>query len=258
MTGPAGAFWQDAASQPSQTGVGVAARFIHWIWHVKGSVPLAPGQSAEAAFERLDPLFQEQGTTYERTGDTLTFRKKGQPAQDRMSVFDRGQLSIRPGEGTQVLHYRLTSRALLFCFLAPLLFLAFAGLSIALATIDKPTAAEIAEQKKKAKEEELRFAKLPQNPIDKFLGAPAPPMPKDEDEKDKKAKADETAEEGGLFASLFGSGGGEEDKEEESGDHSPTPAYVFAGIFAVLYLVGRFLEPWLVRRLFRRRLQGGA
>lgn len=31
---------------------------------------------------------------------------------------------------------------------------------------------------------------------------------------------------------------------------SRTPAYVFSGMFAVLYAVGRWLEPWLARRNF--------
>ncbi|HCS18922.1 MAG TPA: hypothetical protein DIW45_15430 [Erythrobacter sp.] len=46
----------------------------------------------------------------------------------------------------------------------------------------------------------------------------------------------------------------EEEGEEEEGRHSPTPAYVFAGLFFALYLVGRVLEPWLVRRTFRQTL----
>ena len=71
--------------------------------------------------------------------------------------------------------------------------------------------------------------------IDKLLGAPAPEKPKDEkkDGKDKKA-------------------GGDKEKDK----FSPTPAYVFAGIFAALWLLGRLLEPWLIRRLFTRQLAG--
>jgi hypothetical protein len=66
------------------------------------------------------------------------------------------------------------------------------------------------------------------NPIDKFLGAPEPEKP---DEKKKK-------------------------EEEEKKGPSPTPAYVFAGIFATLYVGGRILEDWLIKRLFRKRLAG--
>ncbi len=65
-------------------------RFIDWIWHVRGSLALAPGQSGDDAFDRLDPLFRQVGTSHERTDDTLVFRKKDQAAQDKMSVFECG------------------------------------------------------------------------------------------------------------------------------------------------------------------------
>jgi hypothetical protein len=35
---------------------------------------------------------------------------------------------------------------------------------------------------------------------------------------------------------------------------SRNPAFVFAGIFTVLYVVGRILEPWLIRSAFRKSL----
>lgn len=44
-------------------------------------------------------------------------------------------------------------------------------------------------------------------------------------------------------------------EEEKKPKHSPTTAYVFAGIFFVVFLVGRVLEDWLIRRAFRRRLE---
>ena len=204
--------------------------FIDWIWHIRGSVPLAPGQSTDEAFERLDPLFRERDTHHDRSHDTLTFSKSNQAPQDKMSIFDDGVLRIEPGAAGPVLRYDLTSRMLLFCFLAPLLFLAFAGLSLGLGAIDKPTAAEKAEAKKKAEEEEKENAERPQNPVDKFLGAPVPEKPK-KDDKDKK-------------------------EEDEDKGPSPTPAYVFAGIFAALYLGGRLLEQWLIKSVFRKRLSG--
>lgn len=68
------------------------------------------------------------------------------------------------------------------------------------------------------------------HPIDRFLGAPAPETKKDKDKKKK--------------------------EEEKDKNPSPTPGYVFAGIFAILYAVGRWLEPWLAQRLFRRALAG--
>ncbi|MCW1430678.1 hypothetical protein [Novosphingobium sp. JCM 18896] len=195
------------------------AGLVDWIWTVRGSVELAPGQTHEEAFDRLDPLFHTGGTSHQRTGDTLTFSKKAQAAQDKMSIFDGGVLRIEQGATGGVLRYRLTSRALLFCFLAPLLFLTFAGLTIAVGKLDKP-AAEAAEKKKPEKKEVVREL----NPVDKFLGAPAPEKPKKDDKKD-----------------------------EDEGP-SPVPAYVFAGLFAVLYVVGRILEDRLIRRLFRKRL----
>ncbi len=199
-------------------------RFINWIWHVRGSLALAPGQSSDDALDRLDPLFREAGTSRERTDATLTFQKKNQAAQDKMSVFDDGILCVEQGAAGPVLRYRLTSRALLFCFLAPLLFLGFAQLTIVAGKFQSsPTEAEKAEAKKK----EAKNTPLPMNAIDKFLGAPAPEKP-----------------------------GKKDTKEEDDKKPSPTPAYVFAGIFAALYVVGRILEDRLVKTLFRKRLLG--
>lgn len=189
-------------------------RFIYWIWHVKGSLALAPGQTSDDAFGRLDPLFRQTGTHHVRLKDRLTFQKKNQPAQDRMSIFDSGTLRIEKGPHGSVLHYRLVSRALLFCFLAPLLFLSFASATIVMGKLERPSI----EAKKKPEKKDVA---LPQNPIDKALGAPAPEKPK-KDDKDKKP--------------------------------SPTAAYVFAAIFAALYVTGRILEDRLVRRLFQTSL----
>lgn len=196
------------------------AHFLDWIWNVRGTLPLGPDQSSDEAFGRLDPLFREYGTTHDRTGDTLTFQKKDQAAQDKMSIFDRGILQIEKGVTGSVLRYRLTSRTLLFCFLAPLLFLAFAQLTIVVGKLEKP-------QAEAAKKKEKKDVVRPQNPIDKFLGAPAPEKP------DKKKKAGD-------------------DKKP-----SPTPAYVLAAMFAVLYCVGRVLEARLVKSLLKGRLIGG-
>lgn len=206
-------------------------RLIDWIWSIKGSLALAPGQSSDDAFDRLDPLFRQYGTSHERSGDTLTFRKKDQAAQDKMSIFDSGVLQIEKAMAGPVLRYRLTSRALLFCFLAPLLFLGFGQLTVLAGSFQKPpTEAE------KKKEEEKKKIVLPQNPIDKFLGAPAPEKPK----KDEKDKGKEKGK----------------DKDEDKDKPSPTPAYVFASFFAILYVVGRVLEDRMIRSLFRKRLLG--
>lgn len=216
-----GAFGQSV--QISSNGKRVNLRFIDWIWNVRGSVPLEPGQSSDEAFNKLDPLFREYGTTHERFSDTLTFSKKDQPAQDKMSVFDAGVLKIEHGMSGAVLHYRMSSRALLFCFCMPLLFLFFAQTTIAIGEYRKP-ALEAAEKTKKVEKKEPVVREL--HPIDKFLGAPVPEKPK----KDGASKREDTK-------------------------HSPTSAYVFAGLFAALYVIGRVLEAWLVKSLFRKTLK---
>jgi hypothetical protein len=210
----------------------MSPRFINWIWQVSGSLALAPGQSSDDAFDRLDPLFRQTGTRHNRTNDTLTFQKKDQAAQDKMSVFDGGVLRIEKSVNGPVLHYHLTSRALLFCFLAPLLFLALAQITIAVNSFYAPgtsAADTLAAEKAKAKEKaaEEKMAKMPMNPIDKALGAPAP----------KKPGADDKS-----------------DEDEDEKKPTPTPAYVFAGIFAALYIVGRILEDRLIKSLFKKSL----
>lgn len=196
-------------------------RHIDWIWHVRGQVALPAHQSGEEAFDRIAPLFRQTGTSYDRYQDTLTFRKKDAAAQDKMSVFDSGVLSVE----NSVLRYDLISKALLYCFLAPLLFLAFAQATITINDWKKPPthAAGAAAKHKPAAKEVIP----PMNPIDKALGAPAPDKPGAED--------------------------GDEDGPK-SKKPSPTPAYVFAGIFAALYAIGRVLEDRLIKSLFQKRL----
>jgi hypothetical protein len=210
----------------------VNARLIDWIWHVRGSVPLVPEESGDDAFDRLEPLFQKPGTSHERTDSTLAFRKRDAVAQDRMAVFDGGVLTIEPGPAGQVLRYEMRSRALLACFLVPLLFLAFAQIPVALNKYEKPTAAEAAAKKKKEEEAERKKGERQLNPIDKMLGAPEPEKPGKDKKEGDKAK-----------------------KEEDEGKHSPMTAYISAGLFAVLYIVGRILEDRLVKRLFKTTLQ---
>ncbi|WP_174297051.1 hypothetical protein [Sphingomonas bacterium] len=206
-------------------------RSIDWIWHVRGSLDLAPAQSSDDAFDRLDTLFGQTGTSHERAGDTLTFSKKDQAAQDKMSIFDSGVLRIERGLGGPVLRYHLISRALLFCFLAPFLFLGIAQLTISLGKLEKPSTEVAGKSGKSAagKKPVVRKTVVPMNPLDKALGAPAPEKPgkDDADKADKKHKKP-----------------------------SPTAAYVFAAIFATLYLVGRVLEDRLLRGLLKKRLLG--
>ena len=212
-------------------------RFVDWVWHIRGRLALPPGQSGDDAFSRLNSLFGENGTSYDRAGDTLTFRKKDPAAQDKLSVFNGGTLQIEKSAEGPVLRYHLISRPLLFCFLAPLLFLAFGQLTLTLAKFHKPstetastsgkTSAAKKPGGKPAAKAEAKAPDLPMNPIDKFLGAPAP---------DKKK-------------------GGEKDGKRDK-KPSATAAYVFASFFAFLYVVGRILEDRLVKRLFTKRLAG--
>ena len=196
-------------------------RFIDWIWHIRGSLALAPQQTSDA-FARLAPLFGQAGTSHDRTQDTLTFRKKDPAAQDKMSIFNAGVLQIENGSAGPVLRYHLTSRTLLFCFLAPLLFLAFGQITIAIGKLEKAST-ETAGKSEAAKKAEKKDVAPPQNAIDKALGSPAPEKPKKD-------------------------GAGKDKKP------SPTSAYVFAGMFAALYVIGRILEDRLVKRLFKKSL----
>lgn len=191
-------------------------RWLDRIWHFEGAVPLGAARTPDEAFDRLAPLFRHSGTTVQRRGDTLTFNKVDPAAQDPLAVFDRGVLEVDTATGQPVLRYRMVSRALLFCFLAPLLFLAFSQATVLVGRMKTPSTAE-------KKEKQIQF---PQNAIDKALGAPAP-------EPKKNAK-------------------GEADKKSD-----PTAAYIFAGIFAVLYVIGRVLEDRLVRRALMKQLTGG-
>jgi hypothetical protein len=186
--------------------------FIDWIWHVRDTLPLAPGQSSDDAFEKLDPLFRQTGTSYRRIGEKLVFTKKNQAAQDRMSVFDGGELLIDRRVDKPLLRYHLTSKAMLFCFLASPLFLVIAQVTVVISTVEKP-----------APHAEKTHLELPMNPVDKALGAPQPDNSKKDDPgKDKKL--------------------------------SPKAAYIFSGIFAVLYVIGRILEDRLIKARFRKSL----
>jgi len=202
--------------------------FIDRIWRVKGSLPLETPMSPASAFDKLDPLFQTNGTSYEIDGDTLTFRKHNPAAQDKLATFTRGTLTVGERDGRSVLSYNVTSPALLACFLAPLLFLALGQINVAIGEYEK-SKAEAAEKsgkdsdKSKKDEEEAKDVKL--HWFDEALGAPAPEKP---DKKDK-----------------------EKDKYEK---YSPKTAYILAAIFATLYIVGRILEPWLIKSRFRKKL----
>jgi hypothetical protein len=141
-------------------------RAIDWIWHVRGSVPLSdPYQNA---FEALEPVFEERGTTLEHGAGTLTFHKDNPDSQDKLASFERGTLQIVETDTGSTLRYDLTSHPLLWCFVAPAPFAA------------------------------LAYAAQPMR----------------------------------------------------------IPGYVFAGIFAALYIAGRFIEQRNAHKLFRDRLAG--
>lgn len=209
-------------------------RFLDWIWHVKGSLPLAPEVSTDQAFEKLDALLQVPGTTYTRDQDRLVFQKKNQPAQDKMSIFDSGVLQVKEASQGKRLYYNLVSKTLLFCFLAPALFFGFgkvfeftkdyrAAAYSAAAIHTHPEGVNEASQKKDAV--------VPMNFIDKFLGVPEP---------DKKDDS------------------GNDDQEKMKKKLSSRPAYIFCALFAFLYVVGRILEQFLIRRELSRIIGVGA
>lgn len=240
-----------AASRPGFLD-GVNLRYIDWIWRVRGSVALSNGPSPDEVFARLDPLFDQPGTTHERAGSRLTFWKKAPVAQDRMAVFDHGVLELETAETGSVLRYWLNSRFLLFCFLLPLFFLAISQLTLVVAEDQKPTPAEKAKEeakKKKQPDRELHW-------LDKALGAPEPEKKQDKLAKEKAAKDKAAKDKAGKDKAGKEKAGAKDTKEEEKSKITPTPSYVFAGIFAFLYVVGRVLEAWLIRRRFRQQLQG--
>lgn len=230
-TAEAGAAWagEAAAGVPARPARDFAIPYLDHIWRVRGAVPIDPALSPEEAFARLDPLLRTPGTELAVEGGTLTYAKHNPAAQDRLATFTRGRLWIeRAGAGT-VLRFDLFSHALLLCFLAPLLFLGFAQLAVTLNAYEKSAeAAETAKDKKKDDAKPKPVRKL--HPVDEFLGAPAP-----EDPNKKKDKQD-----------------------EDEGRHAPEPGWFLAGLFFALYLLGRWLEPWLVRRRFRAALAGPA
>ncbi|QDH34323.1 hypothetical protein [Porphyrobacter sp. YT40] len=194
---------------------------IEAIWRARGDVPLDPALSDAEVFARLDPLLRTPGTTIVTEGAMLRYDKDNPAAQDKFATFTRGRLWIdRAGQGA-VLRFDLFSHALLLCFLAPLLFLGFAQMAVAINGWEAASGA--ASEEKKADDKPKPVKQL--NPVDEFLGAPAP--------EDPNAKKDE---------------------KKDEGRHSPIEGYVLAGIFFLIYLVGRWLEPWLARRRLRAAL----
>jgi hypothetical protein len=203
--------------------------YIDRIWRAEGDVTVPEPLSPDEAFARLDPLFQTPGTDYAVEGDTLAYTKRNPAAQDKLATFTRGTLRVaQQQDGTSRVFFNVSSTALLLCFLAPLLFLAFAQIMVTANAWEK-AASEAAEASAKDKPKDEDKAKpVPQlHPLDQMLGAPPPEDPA----KKKKDK----------------------DKQNE-GKFKTTPAYVLAGLFFLIYCVGRVLEPWLLKRTLRAAL----
>lgn len=207
----------------------LALPYIHRIWRAEGEVLLDQPLTPTEAFARLDPLLQAPGTTYAVEGDTLTYSKRNPAAQEKLATFTHGTFRVAQGpDGAARLLFNVRSKALLLCFLAPLLFLAFAQLMVTVNAWEKASAEATQAAGKDAEKEKDKAKPVPElHPLDQFLGAPAPEDPakkkKDKDEKDKEK-------------------------------FDPVPAYVLAGLFFVVYLVGRVLEPWLLKRTLRTAL----
>lgn len=196
--------------------------YIDWIWRVRGKLPVDPSQSAAQTFGKLEDLFEEKDTTYRVDGDTLTFTKKSQLPQDKMSVFDSGTLRI----SDSVLRYDMMSRALLACFLAPLFFFALGNVGIAVDQWRNPPELAKARAEAAKKRSLVKPEDVPMSQIDMYLGAPQP---------EKKKKDGEEI--------------GKRDRKP-----SMTTAYTYMGIFFVLWIAGRILEHKLIHGRFRKRL----
>lgn len=212
--------------------------YIDRVWRVTSSIELGAALSAQEAFARLGPLFDTQGTDYAVEGNTLIYTKTNPGAQDKLATFTSGFLRFDDAqEDAPRLTYDVGSTALFLCFLAPLAFLAFGQFASFLNEIERPI--YLAEQEEREAEKEAEADEVIElHWIDQMLGAPAPKKP-GEDEKDAREER-----------------GREGEKDENEGYHSPTTSYVFAGIFFAIYLVGRVLEPYLLKRTFRAALTG--
>jgi hypothetical protein len=220
---------------------------IERIWRVRGGLALDETLSPAEAFDRLGPLFATQGTQVAIEDDTLVYRKTNPAAQDKLATFTSGILHVAPGKGETQVRWELGSTALFLTFLAPLGFLAFAQFAHFVNELEKPAIiAKMAEEEAKKEAEKDRGVEL--HWIDQMMGVPAPEKP---GEKDEKKKEEERGAGGGADS---GEAEGEEE-EELPYNHSPTTAYVLAGIFALIFLVGRVLEPYLVMRTFRAHLR---
>lgn len=211
--------------------------YVDRIWRVTSSLELEAPLSVREAYERLAPLFDTPGTQVAIEGDALSYSKKNPAAQDKLATFTSGTLLVEAEENKTRLRYDVGSTALFLCFLAPLMFLAFGQFAAFVNELEKPALIKEMAEKEKEKEANKEKEDEPElHWIDQMLGASQPA----DSEDDEKARGED----------------GREDEKEPEGKHSPTTAYVFAGIFFAIYLVGRVLEPYLLKRTFRAALVG--
>lgn len=193
---------------------------IDRIWRSRGVVPVEPSLPSGEIFDRLSGLFDEGEFEIDRANRRLDYRKPNPAAQDKLATFSNGSLELTQNDQGQILRYDVGSPALLLTFLAPLLFLALAQGFVMLGQWEE---SKEASQPEDEDEEDDKPGEL--HWIDQMLGAPAPEDPDEEEEED-----------------------------EEDDDYSPRDAYGLAALFALIYLVGRFLEPYLFRKTVRRTI----
>ncbi|MEL6434930.1 MAG: hypothetical protein AAFQ28_14135 [Pseudomonadota bacterium] len=211
--------------------------YIDRIWRAASSIELDTQVCVREAYERLAPLFDTQGTEVVIDGNAMTYAKTNPVAQDKLATFTSGTLVITEDEAKTRLSYDVGSTALFLCFLAPLAFLALGQFAVFLNEIERPAyLSEKAEREAEKDAEKDEAIEL--HWVDQMLGAPAPKQPGEEDETSRREDAR----------------GGEDREDEGEGYHSPKTAYAFAGIFAAIYLVGRVLEPYLLKKTFRNAL----
>ena len=209
--------------------------YLDRLWTARGQIDLVPPGAPATTFAQLAPLLAQSDTQVTIDGPKLSYVKDNPGAQDQLATFSRGEFEVCGTPDHPRLTYRLVSPALMLVFLAPLFFLAIAQATEIVIALERPTVAEKAKmEKEKAKMEKKAAEEGPAqlNPIDQWLGAPRPETLEEKKLRELEEETDETA----------------------GSDHSPGPAYVLAGIFAVLYLFGRWFEPFLVRRRLRTAL----
>lgn len=206
----------------------VTLPFVDRIWRTRGSIVLEEQLEPREALSRLAPMFDREEVELDSDDTTVTFRKANPEAQHKLATFSSGTLHLANRDGRTELDYDAKSPALLLVFFAPLLFVALGQANVGLGMLEKEMSAGSRDKQEEQEDEEgpgeLHW-------IDQMLGAPAPEKP-DEAEKEERKK------------------------EEEEEKNSPENAYGLAAIFAFLYLVGRWLEPRLLKKTLRNALSG--